>query len=443
MKSLAELNIAGPWDDQRAAADVTIGTLGAVRSLHQAGSSVGALTPQLVTVLDDGSVRVATPDPAVVPTDPRYLVPEGHHGQPWAPADDCYAVGAMLYEMLAGSAPATAPAGEPIPRQVADLRPDVDPSLASIVNKAVAVDPALRYQQADPFREDLLAIRQGLPTIVTREVETVRVAPLPPPPPSRLGPAIALAALIILALGVLLYFLLRDGDTTIPAVAGQPAAVAQQRLTDAGLRVSLAQEQSDQTDPGTAIRTDPPAGTEVDSDSTVVLVIDGQAGGTVPQVVGRTQAQATAALTQAGFEVSAARVANDAAAGTVVEQAPPPGTPAATGSTVALRVSSGPETETVIETVTTPAPAPAPAPPAPTPSAPAPSQVRVPSVVGQSLDDASRAITGAGLAVGTITRQRSDTQPEGTVLSQDPAAGSQADTGSQVTLVTSSGPATP
>src|SRR5262249_36425018 len=50
------------------------------------------------------------------------------------------------------------------------------------------------------------------------------------------------------------------------------------------------------------------------------------------------------------------------------------------------------------------------------------------------------AITNAGLIVGTVTAASSTTVPSGSVISQSPAGGAQAVTGSAVNLVVSSGP---
>src|SRR4029079_5971763 len=53
---------------------------------------------------------------------------------------------------------------------------------------------------------------------------------------------------------------------------------------------------------------------------------------------------------------------------------------------------------------------------------------------------ASTAITGAGLTVGAVTSQASDTVPVGSVISESPAAGTPVAVGSAVALVISSGP---
>jgi len=66
-------------------------------------------------------------------------------------------------------------------------------------------------------------------------------------------------------------------------------------------------------------------------------------------------------------------------------------------------------------------------------------QGTVPNVVGQTQAAAQIAITGAGLTVGTITNTPSNTVPAGSVISQEPAAGTSVPQGSAVNLVVSSG----
>ncbi|HUW18248.1 MAG TPA: PASTA domain-containing protein, partial [Sedimentisphaerales bacterium] len=65
--------------------------------------------------------------------------------------------------------------------------------------------------------------------------------------------------------------------------------------------------------------------------------------------------------------------------------------------------------------------------------------VDVPNVVDMNELDANSAITAAGLAVGTVTQQYSDTVAAGIVISQSPAAYTQVAIGSSVDLVVSLG----
>jgi uncharacterized repeat protein (TIGR02543 family) len=69
------------------------------------------------------------------------------------------------------------------------------------------------------------------------------------------------------------------------------------------------------------------------------------------------------------------------------------------------------------------------------------STIAVPNVLGDTQTDASTAITGAGLTVGTITSSPSSTVAAGLVISESPIAGTAVAPGSPVNLVISTGPA--
>jgi len=133
---------------------------------------------------------------------------------------------------------------------------------------------------------------------------------------------------------------------------------------------------------------------------------------TVPNVVGMAQAAASTSITGAGLKVGTVTMANSSsvASGNVISEDPAAGASVASGSAVNLTVSSGP------------------------------AQVAVPDVVGQTQAAASTAITGAGLAVGTVTMTTSTSVPSGNVISEDPAAGTMVAPASAVNLTVSSGP---
>jgi len=66
-------------------------------------------------------------------------------------------------------------------------------------------------------------------------------------------------------------------------------------------------------------------------------------------------------------------------------------------------------------------------------------QVAVPDLVGMTEQGASSALSQAGLKLGKVVSEQSDKGPAGTVITQDPAAGSQVADGSLVALTISSG----
>ena len=77
-----------------------------------------------------------------------------------------------------------------------------------------------------------------------------------------------------------------------------------------------------------------------------------------------------------------------------------------------------------------------------TTTTPPPGNVSVPNVVGDTQASASTAITGAGLAVGSVSMTSSPTAASGAVISESPAAGTSVAPGSAVSLTVSTGPAT-
>jgi DNA-binding beta-propeller fold protein YncE len=66
--------------------------------------------------------------------------------------------------------------------------------------------------------------------------------------------------------------------------------------------------------------------------------------------------------------------------------------------------------------------------------------VTVPKVAGLTQTAATAAITGAGLVLGTMTKQASSTVPSGSLISESPTAGTSVAPGSAVNIVVSGGP---
>jgi len=132
----------------------------------------------------------------------------------------------------------------------------------------------------------------------------------------------------------------------IPVVAAMTESAALQELYGANLRPQIKRSQHDSVPKGTAIGTDPAAGTALDPNSEVVLnVSDGPSAVKVPEnLPGKTEAAARDVLRQSGLVgAPTTTMANSATvpAGIVITTSPAAGQSVAVGSTVEIVVSTG------------------------------------------------------------------------------------------------------
>jgi eukaryotic-like serine/threonine-protein kinase len=199
----------------------------------------------------------------------------------------------------------------------------------------------------------------------------------------------------------------------VPEVTGLPADRAEELLKDAGFTVRRVEVFSDE-DPGTVVAQDPAAGERAPRDASVrINVSKGSANVQVPDVVGRTAAEAGSILRRAGLATPrVVSVPSDRPENEVVAQNPPAGAELRRGGTVRINVSNGEAGGTTT----------------------APAGLEIPDVVGQAEDDAVQAVEDAG-ATARVTREDvTDPAEDGVVLRQDPPAGP-ADEGTVVELV--------
>ncbi|MEW9871021.1 Stk1 family PASTA domain-containing Ser/Thr kinase [Arthrobacter sp. HS15c] len=132
----------------------------------------------------------------------------------------------------------------------------------------------------------------------------------------------------------------------IPVVAAMTESAALQELYGANLRPQIKRAQHDTVPKGTAIGTDPAAGTSLDPNSEVVLNIsEGPSAVKVPESLpGKTEAAARDVLRQSGLVgAPTTTMANSSTVpgGIVITTSPAPGQIVAPGSTVEIVVSTG------------------------------------------------------------------------------------------------------
>jgi chaperonin cofactor prefoldin len=136
-------------------------------------------------VTDFGIARAASSDITTVQGSPPYLAPEQARGGQSDRRSDVYALGCVLFEMLAGRPPfegdsssaiVMAHIDAPVPR-LSDFRPDAPRDLEQVVSRALAKDPAARYESPAALRADLTRIADGLAPLGATIVSSTRAMP--------------------------------------------------------------------------------------------------------------------------------------------------------------------------------------------------------------------------------------------------------------------------
>ncbi|HJR95268.1 MAG TPA: Stk1 family PASTA domain-containing Ser/Thr kinase [Gaiellaceae bacterium] len=432
--------------------------LAALRYAHRNGVIHRDIKPHNVIVDSEGVVKVTdfgiaragasqmTEEGAIIGT-AQYLSPEQARGAPVDQTSDLYSTGIVLFELLTGEVPFTGDSPVEIamkhlsetPPAPSDLRPDVPTDLDLVVVRALAKEPADRYQSAAAMDADLETVARGgrvaaetaeAATMVlsgeraidaTAATQVVRRPLQPYEPPDRtksLWPWL-LGIGALLALLIAAWFLyepikdqLQGADTVaVPYVVGIQAALAVEDIEDEGLVPQVRRVSNSDVEEGIVFAQDPQEGTRVDPGDVVRIdVSSGKPEVTIPSVIGQTSEDAVAELTRAGLVAQVVEVNSDRDEGTVTGQAPGAGLVVVEGTQVRINVSKGPR------------------------------PVTIPSVVGLPYDQASAELQGAGFMVSRID-ENSD-QAEGTVTRQTPSGGSEGSRGSTVTVYVSRGPTT-
>jgi serine/threonine-protein kinase len=508
----------------RTAAAVALQIAEALRVAHERGVIHRDIKPHNILITESGDVKVTdfgiaraassstmTRTGSILGT-AHYISPEQAMGEPVGPSSDLYSLGVVLYEMLTGELPydADTPLGIAMKHVNGHLRPPkaIDPSIPVGINaitcRLLAKDPEDRYASDAELIEDLERVAAGLePANATTEmmarlIPTTAPTRVGPPPPTyggrRTGKRRRTLLTLVLALLALLilvplawagYNFLQDrqqeeqvpriavpdlvGKTVeeaenqvgndfeiveagsresekpvntilshdphgggkakegseisvtvvgtqvaeVPNVVRQNSGAAQQTLEDAGFKVTVQKRESSFEEEGLVIGQNPQGGTSVEVGSGVTITVGtGPSTVEVPSLYGNTPDQAAGILEEVDLELGEQTEApsNEVAEGQIIEQQPAAGAAVQPGSEVSVTVSSGPELSTV------------------------------PNVVGQPAEQAKAELWNA-LFASTVVTVPSNEQPEGTVVSTDPPAGTRADWRAiMVTVNVSAGP---
>jgi PASTA domain len=126
----------------------------------------------------------------------------------------------------------------------------------------------------------------------------------------------------------------------MPDIVGLSVPDALQALEPFGIHLILPTEQLSRKPEGTVLSEDPPAGSEIDPEATLVTVVVAKPFPRVPSVVGDKLVQARRELKRADFSVSVEQEESNKPTGTVISQSPAGGKAARPGRVVKLVVAS-------------------------------------------------------------------------------------------------------
>jgi eukaryotic-like serine/threonine-protein kinase len=250
----------------------------------------------------------------------NYVAPEQAKGGHVGPAADLYSLGCVLFEAVTGETPyhggnavaiATQHVSAPVP-DPRELRPDLPAQAATLIVRALRKQPDARFPSAAAMAAALAAARQE------QDATQVLPAPVGPAAPPGLVPSrdpprlprtprrrrsrpavVAVGALVVVALVLLAWPLLRDGSPTgpaaerrppgggvsagravveVPAVVGLDVGEATRRLRALGLSVDVTVAGGGNGRQRVRASS-PKAGTTVERGSTVRLFLKGKGTG--------------------------------------------------------------------------------------------------------------------------------------------------------------------
>ena len=439
--------------------------LKALDHAHHNGVVHRDIKPQNIMLLDNGQLRMMDFGIARISRaenqltggkamgSVHYISPEQAKGDETDFTSDIYSVGVMMYEMLSGHLPFDADDVVEVaikqisdkPQSLQELAPNVPHGLVEITERAMAKRPDNRYASAAEMLSALNAYVENpaivfnytyLPDeipekVVERPMKTQKDAPEPKKArkgkkkrtvflPVLFGITVAFA----LACLALCWAILNDSSTLMSEKSDvvladysgmtQDEVNAQPQVSSGQITVNWEQSYSNDYAAGYVYKQSPVAGRTVREGQSVTLTVSlGIQSVTVPDVTNYLQADAEQQLKNLGVSVLVTQaVEPTVASGSVIRTDPAAGSQVAAGSTVVVYVSR-PQVSTT---------------------------AKVPSLVGlSSVNDARTLLVQNKLGLGSTTEQYSD-KPAGTIIGQNPAAGSTVKVNSRVSVTVSAGP---
>ncbi|WP_315093098.1 Stk1 family PASTA domain-containing Ser/Thr kinase [uncultured Cellulomonas sp.] len=210
---------------------------------------------------------------------------------------------------------------------------------------------------------------------------------------------------------VTVYISTGPSSLAVPSVAGRTEQEAADILTDAGLTVAANRQDDDNPafPQGQVTKTDPAEGTSVSAGASVTLFVS-TGNVQVPDVTGKTKAEATQILNDARLQVNTSPVESEATPDTVVQQDVAAGTLVKQGRVINLQIAIAPTTAVIPE-----------------------------GLPDQTYEQVVAALQAVGLTSFNRIDETSE-KPVGTVLRTDPSGGDEVPLDQQVDIHVSKGP---
>lgn len=468
LKEYIQKQNAITWND---AVFFTVQILKALQHAHDKGIVHRDIKPQNIILLSDGSIKVADfgiarfsrsdtktlTDTAIGSV--HYISPEQAKGEFTDERADIYSVGVVLYEMLAGKVPFEADNAVSVAlmqlqndaEKLTMINPDIPVGLEQICIHAMQKNPEDRYQSATEMLVDIEEVIKNPKTVFDysyfvdsqptkyvinsentaasdsasvyeNEIEDYDETYEDPNRKKKIITAVVVGVVALITAIVLVVLAFTGSFKTSTKSLDNFVGRSYDELISSNeytYEFILQQEKTDDAQAGIIIGQKPEAGTKVQSDAQITLIVAISADDiTLPNLYELTEEKAKKALDQEGLvNYKFTTVSSDTVEeGKIVYTEPKAGSVVSSDTGIIIYVSSGP-TSAVVE------------------------RINIPDVKGLSQESARSFLEKAGFKNVSFTTEDSMT-PKGIVLSQTPVAGSSAEADSSIKVVISTGTTT-